>query len=144
VLGDQAPPGPPVRGWVGQTRTAPEPRWFRLGVTTVPVLGPIRLARAAGEVAHHVETDALPRLLDLPDAVSVQRRLVADLDERPTAPSPGEVAVIRTVAAISVLRGEHDNASRWLDHLEARASRVTPPALVAERLASLRERCLAS
>ena len=144
VLGEHAPPGPPVLGWVGQAGAALQPRWFRLGATTVLGLGSLRLARAAGEVRQHVEEDALPRLRELPDAGAVQQHLVADLDRRGTAPSPGEVAAIRRVAAISVLRGRHDNALRWLDYLEARSSRVTPPDLVAERLAPFRERCLAS
>ena len=143
VLGDHTPPGPPVLGWVGQDGGALQPRWFRLGPTTVPGLGELRLARAAGEVRHHVEVHALPRLQAFPDSGAVQQHLVADLDHRGTAPSPGEVAAIRRVAAISVLRGRHDNALRWLDHLEARSARVTPPDLVAERLAPLRRRLAA-
>lgn len=144
VLGDQAPPGPPVRGWLGQTRAAREPCWFRLSGTTVPLLGPLRLARVAGEVARRVETDAVPQLCHFPDARAVQRHLAAGLDQRLTAPAPAEVAAIRRIAAISVLHGDLGNAARWLDHLEARSARVTSPDLVAERLAPLRRRCLAS
>jgi hypothetical protein len=108
------------------------------------VLACVLEGRLAGEILHDVRTDLLPRFDALATPAAVQQALVAALDRRPSAPSPDEAARLRAIIAISVLRGERDNAVRWLDYLQARSSRVTAPDVVAERLAPLRELCLAS
>lgn len=131
----------PLEGRVGQDRGRLQPRWY-----TVPNgwAAPVLEGRLAGEIVHDVRTEVLPTLVRLDDATAVQQALVADLDPRPSAPSAAEAARLRAIVAISLLRGERANAVRWLDYLQARASRVTAPDVVAERLAPLRELCLAS
>ena len=57
------------------------------------------------------------------------------------AAGEGELRRIRWIAGLSLLLGERENASRWLDYLEARSSATIAPDVVAERLADLRERC---
>jgi hypothetical protein len=131
----------PIDGRIGQGPGSLQPRWY-----TVPtgVLAPVLERRLAAELLHDVRRDVLPRCAALADPAAVQRALVDELDPRPNAPSAAEAARLRAIIAISVLRGERDNAGRWLDYLQARSSRVTAPDVVAERLAPLRELCLAS
>jgi hypothetical protein len=131
----------PLEGRVGQAPGSLQPRWY-----TVPTgpLAPILEGRLAGELLHDVRSELLPRFEALSEPADVQRALVAQLDPRPNAPSAAETARLRAIIAISVLRGERENAVRWLDYLQARSSRVTAPDVVAERLAPLRELCLAS
>lgn len=131
----------PLEGRIGQGAGDLQPRWY-----TIPtgLLAPLLENRLVAGVVHDVRTELLPRLRRLADPAAVQRALVDQLDHRPSAPSAAEVARLRAIIAISLLRGERANAVRWLDYLQARSSRVTAPDVVAERLAPLRELCLAS
>jgi hypothetical protein len=131
----------PIEGRIGQGPGDLQPRWYTL--PNGPFAGLLENRLAAG-LLHDVRSDLLPRFEELADAAAVQRALAADLDPRPSAPSAAETARLRAIVAISVLRGERENAMRWLDYLQARSSRVTAPDVVAERLAPLRELCLAS
>ena len=131
----------PLEGRIGQGPGSLQPRWY--SVPGGPLAGVLE-GRLAGQVLHDVRTDLVPRFAALADPADVQRALVAQLDPRPSAPSAAETARLRAIIAISVLRGERGNAVRWLDYLQARSSRVTAPDVVAERLAPLRELCLAS
>jgi hypothetical protein len=131
----------PIEGRIGQGPNDLQPRWYRV---PTGVLASVLEKRLAAELLHDVRASLLPRFEALADPEAVQRALVDELDRRPSAPSADEAARLRAIIAISVLRGERENAGRWLDYLQARSSRVTAPDVVAERLAPLRELCLAS
>lgn len=148
---DDEPAGPrrvgtcPVRGRLGEADGA-EPTWHV--IATLP--RPIATLRAATDAADSrialllvraVEVELTPRLRALDSVEAVHAELAAELVVAARVPSEGELAAIRAVAALSLLRGERDNAGRWLDYLQARSSATMAPDLVAERLAGLRARC---
>lgn len=83
----------------------------------------------------------LPLLRRFDTVPVVQAHLVDGLIRGRGAPAAGELARIRWIAGLSLLLDERENASRWLDYLEARSSATIAPDVVAERLADLRERC---
>lgn len=99
-------------------------------------------ARTASALVQDALTDVLPRLRRLASVADVQAHLAAGLNRSPRSTSTSDLATVRTIFALSVLQGERENAQRWLDYLEARSARTMAPDLVAERLASLRQRCL--
>jgi hypothetical protein len=71
----------------------------------------------------------------------VQAHLVDTLVRGRGAAGEGELRRIRWIAGLSLLLDERENASRWLDYLEARSSAAIAPDVVAERLFPLRQRC---
>lgn len=142
VLDD--PSGAPTRvsecAVKGRLGTAVEAQWFEVG----PGRGPLRRiadARTATAVVAAATTVVVPALERFPSVPEVQSHLVEGLVRGRGAPAAGELARIRWIAGISLLLGERENASRWLDYLEARSSATIAPDVVAERLADLRERC---
>lgn len=99
-------------------------------------------ARTAASIVQDATIDVLPRLRALSTIGDVQAQLASGLDRRPRSTSTSDLATVRTIFALSVLQGERENARRWLDYLEVRSAGTMAPDLVAERLASLRQRCL--
>jgi hypothetical protein len=137
-----------VRGWAGQ-RDDPQhtegrdPMFFELRDRGWPIsqVGDEHVARRALAAAH---ADVLPRLRRLADPASVQLHLHRRHISGRGYPSGAELQSIRTIAALSLLLGQRENAARWLDHLAVRSEAAMAPDVVAERLAPLRQRCLAS
>lgn len=115
--------------------------WWPLDHVT-PVLDLLDARTAAALVSDAVD-DVLPRLATLTTLAEVQAHLACDLDRNQGADPAADLTIARWIFALSVLRGERDNARRWLDYLASCSARTTPPDVVAERLAPLRQRCLA-
>lgn len=131
----------PVRGGLDR-KGAVESQWFEIGV----VRGPAAVRRVAdvrtmGSVVHAAVERVVPAVRRFDSVPTVQAHLVDGLVRGRGAPAAGELARIRWIAGLSLLLDERDNASRWLDYLEARSSATIAPDVVAERLADLRERC---
>src|SRR4051794_35908165 len=147
VLGDDT--GPPTRagacaihGRIGEGATGLEATWFTVGpVRGVPGLDRLADARTAQSAVHLVQTDLLPALRPFDSIPAVQAHLVATLVKGRGAAGEGELHRLRWIAGLSLLLDERENASRWLDYLEARSSSAIAPDVVAERLAALRQRC---
>ena len=132
----------PVRGGLGPGAGALDAPWFEIAVGRGPVaLRRIADARTTASVVGAALDRVVPALRRFDDVPAVQAHLVAGLVRGRGAPAAGELARIRWIAGLSLLLDERENASRWLDYLEARSSATIAPDVVAERLADLRERC---
>jgi hypothetical protein len=90
---------------------------------------------------HLIQTDLVPTLQRFDSIPAVQAHLVEHLVKGRGAAGEGELRRVRWIAGLSLLLDERENASRWLDYLEARSSVSIAPDVVAERLAGLRARC---
>ncbi len=136
----------PVHGRIGERFGGPDARWLTVRSYPWPVDGvrpvvELLDGRIGSEVVRLIEDEALPQLGDLSTRAEVQQHLASIIDLRAGAPTPEEVRKIRSVIGLSLLQGQRDNASRWIDYLEARSIRTIAPDVVAERLADLRRRC---
>ena len=147
LLGDDAGPASrvaqcPIRARLGEGATGIEATWFTVGpVPGVPGLERIVDARTAQGVLHLVQTDLLPALQRFDSVPAVQAHLVETLVKGRGAAGESELRRLRWIAGLSLLLDERENASRWLDYLEARSSSAIAPDVVAERLGPLRQRC---
>ena len=150
VLGDRT--DPPARaatslvsGRLGERAPGVEVTWFTVG-RLVPVPGMDRVvdARTGATVAAYINAELLPALQPFDSVAAVQAHLVDGLVRGRGSASESELRLIRWIAGLSLLLDERDNAARWLDYLEARSASSMAPHVVAERLAPLREQCLAS
>ena len=147
VLGDLG--GPPARvpdclihARVGEGMTGLEATWFTVGrVRAIPGLDRLVDARTAQAALHLLHTDLLPALWRFDSIPAVQAHLVETLVRGRGAAGDGELRRLRWIAGMSLLLDERENASRWLDYLEARSSSAIAPDVVAERLSPLRQRC---
>lgn len=134
--------GCPIHARVGEGVTGLEATWFTVGpVRAVPGLAKVVDARTAQSAVHLLQTDLLPALQRFDSIPAVQAHLVETLVRGRGAPGEGELRRLRWIAGLSLLLDERENASRWLDYLEARSASTIAPDVVAERLAGLRERC---
>jgi hypothetical protein len=132
----------PVHARLGEGATGIEATWFSIGpVPAVPGLARLIDARTAQGVLHLVQTDLLPALQRFESIPDVQAHLVETLVKGRGAAGEGELRRLRWIAGLSLLLDERENASRWLDYLEARSSAAIAPDVVAQRLSSLRQRC---
>jgi hypothetical protein len=131
----------PVHARLGEGATGLEARWFTVGPVRVPLLAPLADARTGAALARAATSEVLPALARFDSIPAVQAHLVDGLARRRGAPSVEELRRVRWIAGLSLLIGERENASRWLDYLEARSSSTIAPDVVAERLAGLRHRC---
>ena len=147
VLGDAGGPAKrvaacPVHARIGEGVTGLEATWFTVGpVRAVPGMARLVDARTAQAAIHLLQTDLLPALQRFDSIPAVQAHLVETLVRGRGAPGEGELRRLRWIAGLSLLLDERENASRWLDYLEARSSSAIAPDVVAERLAGLRQRC---
>lgn len=147
ILGDSTGPasrvaGCPIHARLGEGVTGLEATWFTVGpVPGVPGLERIVDARTAQGALHLVQTDLLPALQPFDSIPAVQAHLVSTLVHGRGAPGEDELRRVRWIAGLSLLLDERENASRWLDYLEARSSSTIAPDVVAERLSPLRQRC---
>ena len=148
VLGDDtvSPPSRvatcPINARIGEGTHGIEATWFTVGpVRGIPGLDRVVDARTAQAAVHLLQTDLLPALQRFDSIPAVQARLVETLVRGRGAPGEGELQRLRWIAGLSILLDERENASRWLDYLEARSSSAIAPDVVAERLAGLRQRC---
>jgi hypothetical protein len=131
----------PVHGRLGESRSRFAAMWFTVGPTPVPGAHRLVDAHTTRALLRSTELDVLPSLARLETIGDVQAELVEGLVRGRGAADDDELRRIRTIAGLSLLLGERDNASRWLDYLEARSSVAIAPDVVAERLAALRQRC---
>lgn len=130
----------PVHQRLGEGPTGIEATWFTVG--PVPrLVARIADARTAQGVLRLVRTDLLPMLQHFDSIPAVQSHLVEHLVSGRGAAAESELRRLRWIAGMSLLLGERENASRWLDYLEARSSATISPDVVAQRLAGMRERC---
>lgn len=147
VLGDQVEPASrvaqcPIHARIGEGPNAIEATWFTVGpVRGIPGLERVVDARTAQTAVHLLQTDLLPALQPFDSIPAVQAHLAETLVRGRGAPGDGELRRLRWIAGLSLLLDERENASRWLDYLEARSSSAIAPDVVAERLAGLRQRC---
>lgn len=146
VLGDNQAPyrvsSCPIQARLGECVSGLEATWFTVGpVAALPGLDRIVDARTATTVLRAVHTELLPALEPLDNVPAVQAHLVDTLVRGRGAAGEGELRRIRWIAGLSLLLDERENASRWLDYLEARSSAAIAPDVVAERLSPLRQRC---
>jgi hypothetical protein len=146
ILGDDMTPPSrvgqcPLNGRLGEGVTGIEATWFTIGPVSVPLLDRIMDVRTAQGAVRMLETDLLPTLRLFGSIPAVQAHLVANLVRARGAAAEGELRRIRWIAGLSLMLGERENASRWLDYLEARSSSSISPDVVTERLAALRQRC---
>lgn len=147
ALGDDTPP--PARvdeclvtGRLGEGDGRIEATWFTVGpVLSVPGVDRLADGRTAQAVVRLVLRDLLPALQRLDSVPAVQAHLVEHLVRGRGAADERELQGVRRIAGLSLLLGERENASRWLDYLEARSSSRIAPDIVAERLSPLRQRC---
>ena len=130
----------PIHQRLGEGPTGVEATWFTVGPTP-RLLERIADARTAQGVVRLVQTDLLPMLRRFESIPDVQSHLVDHLVKGRGAAGEGELRRLRWIAGLSLLLDERENASRWLDYLEARSSSTIAPDVVAERLAGLRQRC---
>lgn len=135
----------PLRGRLGE-RPGVDPTWHVVAGLPRPFDGCRAVvdavdARIASLLVRALEDDLAPRFARLGSVDAVHAAVAAPLADASRVPSDEELARIRLVAALSLVRGERANAGRWLDHLQDRCSRTMAPDLVAERLARLRARC---
>jgi hypothetical protein len=132
----------PIHARLGEGVTGLEATWFTVGpVRAVPGLAQLVDSRTAQSAVHLLQTDLLPALQRFDSIPAVQAHLVETLVRGRGAPGEGELRRLRWIAGLSLLLDERENASRWLDYLEARSSSTIAPDVVAERLAALRQRC---
>lgn len=131
----------PINGRLGERAPGLEATWFAVVPVRVPGLEVPVDARTAQGFTRLVGAELLPMLEQLDSIPAVQARLVANLVRGRGAAANGELKSIRWIAGLSVLLGERENASRWLDYLEARSSASIAPDVVSERMAALRRRC---
>jgi len=146
VLGEEAstPDRPwecPINGRLGERVAGLEAAWFAVAPARVPGLEVAVDARTAQAFARLATAELGPTLAQLDSIPAVQARLVANLVRGRGAAANGELKSIRWIAGLSLLLGERENASRWLDYLEARSSASIAPDVVSERMAMLRRRC---
>ena len=138
---DQCPATCPVNGRLGERAPGLEATWFAVVPVRLPGLEVAVDARTAQGFTRLLTAELVPTLSQLDSIPAVQARLVANLVRGRGAAANGELKSIRWIAGLSLLLGERDNASRWLDYLEARSSASIAPDVVSERMASLRRRC---
>lgn len=131
----------PINARLGEGVTGLEATWFTVGPVPVPWLDRVADARTAQAAVRLVHTDLLPALQKFDSIPAVQAHLVANLVRARGAAGEGELRRVRWIAGLSLLLDERENASRWLDYLEARSSSSIAPDVVTERLAALRQRC---
>lgn len=132
----------PIHARVGEGATGIEATWFTVGpVPGFPGLDRLVDARTAQLAVHLVQTDLLPALGPFDSIPAVQAHLVEGLVRGRGAAGEGELQRLRWIAGMSLLLDERENASRWLDYLEARSSSAIAPDVVAQRLSPLRQRC---
>jgi hypothetical protein len=131
----------PINGRLGERAPGLEATWFAVVPVRVPGLEVAVDARTAQGFVRLVSAELVPTLAQLDSVPAVQARLVANLVRGRGAAANGELRSIRWIAGLSLLLGERDNASRWLDYLEARSSASIAPDVVSERMAALRRRC---
>jgi hypothetical protein len=144
VLGDAGVRAPGVdgcliQGRLGETPSRLEAAWFSVNAA-MPPLDRVADARTTGSLLRLVDVDVLPRLAAFDSIADVQAHLVEGLVRGRGAAGDDELRRIRAIAGLSLLLGAPENASRWLDYLEARSSVAIAPDVVAERLAALRQR----
>jgi hypothetical protein len=131
----------PINGRLGERAPGLEATWFAVAPARLPGLEVAVDARTAQGFIRLVNAELLPTLAQLDSIPAVQARLVANLVRGRGAAANGELKSIRWIAGLSLLLGERENASRWLDYLEARSSASIAPDVVSERMAALRRRC---
>ncbi|MEN3272551.1 MAG: hypothetical protein V7636_1312 [Actinomycetota bacterium] len=141
VRTDDCPATCPINGRLGERAPGLEATWFAVVPVRVPGLEVAVDARTAQGFARLVGAELVPMLEQLDTVPAVQARLVANLVRGRGAAANGELRSIRWIAGLSLLLGERENASRWLDYLEARSSASIAPDVVSERMAALRRRC---
>jgi len=147
VLGEGAdelpstPAGCPIAGRLGERANGVDAAWLTIGPVRVPGLERAADVRTAQTFARLLSGELLPTLRLLDSIPAVQAHLVSNLVRGRGAAANGELKSIRWIAGLSLLLGERDNASRWLDYLEARSSASIAPDVVSERMAPLRQRC---
>jgi len=147
ILGDASSPPSrvgqcPINARLGEGVTGLEATWFTVGpVPGLPGLDRIADARTAQHALRLVERDLVPALQRFDSIPAVQAHLVEHLVKGRGAAGEGELRRVRWIAGLSLLLDERENASRWLDYLEARSASTIAPDVVAERLAALRQRC---
>jgi hypothetical protein len=147
ILGDASSPPSrvgqcPISGRLGEGVTGLEATWFSVGpVPHLAALEKVADARTAQHALRLIQSDLIPTLQRFDSIPAVQAHLVEHLVRGRGAPGEGELRRLRWIAGLSLLLDERENASRWLDYLEARSASTIAPDVVAERLASLRQRC---
>jgi hypothetical protein len=142
--GDVTPERPahcPISARLGEMATRLEATWFTVAPVRVPGLERVADARTAHAALRMIDLELLPALGQFDSIPAVQAHLVDNLVRGRGAAADGELRSIRWIAGLSLLLGERENASRWLDYLEARSSASIAPDVVSERVALLRQRC---
>lgn len=135
------PAGCPIAGRLGERANGVDAAWMTIGPVRVPGLERAADVRTAQTFARLLSGELLPTLQLLDSIPAVQAHLVSNLVRGRGAAANGELKSIRWIAGLSLLLGARDNASRWLDYLEARSSASIAPDVVSERMAPLRQRC---
>ena len=130
-----------IHGRLGESGSRLEATWFTVGPVRVPGIQRLVDAYTVRSMLRSVDVGVLPQLAGFESIADVQAFLIEGLVRGRGAAGEGELRRIRTIAGLSLLLGARDNASRWLDYLEARSSFAIAPDVVAERLAALRQRC---
>ena len=146
ILGDPTPPASRpahclVHGRLGEGATGVEATWFTIGPAKVSGMERVADARTARHAHHLLQTDLVPMLQRFDSIPAVQADLVEHLVKGRGVAADSELRRVRWIAGLSLLLDERDNASRWLDYLEARSSFAIAPDVVADNLATLRARC---
>lgn len=132
-----------VQGRLGQHDERLEPAWFELKAQPWP-MSAIADSAVVKRVLARIEGEIVPTLELLGNPAAVQDHLYEHLETGRGVPDEAELLTIGRIAAISVLRGERENAARWLDHLAARSAAAMSPEVVAAKLAPLRQHLIAS
>lgn len=130
-----------ITGRLGADANGLDGRWFTVGPALVVPLAALADRRTGGALARDALGDVVPALDWFDSVAAVQAHLVVGLRRGRGAPDGNELRRIRWIAGLSLILGERENASRWLDYLEARSSSTIAPDVVAARLAGLRLRC---
>jgi hypothetical protein len=132
-----------VQGRLGQRDDKLDPTWFELKAKPWP-MSTVADAAVAKQVLMRIEAEVVPVFELLGNPAAVQDHLFEHLETSRGIPDEVELLTIARIAAISVLRGERENAARWLDHLAVRSEGAMSPEVVAEKLAPLRQHLIAS
>ncbi len=132
-----------VQGRLGEHQGRIEPAWFEVKAQPWPISA-LADASTARSVLARVAAEVVPIFDLLANPAAVQDHLYEHLEPSRGIPDESELFTISRIAAISVLRGERENAARWLDHLAARSEAAMSPELVATKLATLRQHLIAS